>query len=76
MSLPIKIVTVSPITTFLSQLVQNNSVIYPSGVKRVVVKGDYYGNLRDQVHAVSGSTFTTIGRNYDELFDNIEFGEF
>lgn len=55
--------------------------VYPSNVKRVVVKWDSTRNLETQAHLVKTSTFTTIPRSFVELYDvvyedNIEFEEF
>jgi len=49
--------------------------IYPNNVKRVVVKANSPNYLEPQFLNLESNTFTTIDRNFDELYPNVDFEE-
>ena len=49
--------------------------IYPNNVKRVVVKANSSNYLEPQFLNLESNTFTTIDRNFDELYPNVDFEE-
>lgn len=67
--------------TYANEKLPREDDIYPSNVKRVVVKWDSKRNLEMQSHPVFSSTFTTIRRNFNELYvevfkESMEWEEF
>ena len=56
--------------TFLS-----DKAIYPNNTKRIIVKGTSNRNLENQVVKIQSNTFSSIIRNFDELYPNVDFEE-
>jgi len=49
--------------------------IYPNNTKRVVVKANSPNYLEPQFLNLESNTFTTIDRNFNELYPNVDFEE-
>tara|TARA_S200002703_G_scaffold156634_1_gene162712 strand:+ start:477 stop:713 length:237 start_codon:yes stop_codon:yes gene_type:complete len=49
--------------------------VYPNNVKRIIVKGTNKANLEPQFVKLQTNTFSTIDRNFNELYSNVEFEE-
>jgi len=49
--------------------------IYPNNTKRIVVKADSPNYLEPQFLNLESNTFSTIDRNFDELYPNVDFEE-
>lgn len=54
---------------------QSENTIFSDNTKRIAVKGTSRRALETQVIDIQSQTFTTDGRNFNELFD-VEFQEF
>ena len=49
--------------------------IYPNNTKRIVVKADSPNYLEPQFLNLESNTFSTIDRNFNELYPNVDFEE-
>ncbi len=48
---------------------------YPSGLKRIIVRGNSKRRLEPQVIKIQTNTFTAINRNLVELYGTVDFQE-
>lgn len=73
---PISVTPLSSIPEIISRIeMQSENTIFSDNTKRIVVKGTSRRALETQVIDIQSQTFTTDGRNFNELFD-VEFQEF
>jgi hypothetical protein len=73
---PISVTPLSSIPQIISRIeMQSENTIFSDNTKRIVVKGTSRRALETQVIDIQSQTFTTDGRNFNELF-NVEFQEF
>jgi len=72
----ISVTPLSSIPQIISRIeMQSENTIFSDNTKRIVVKGTSRRALETQVIDIQSQTFTTDGRNFNELFD-VEFQEF